>query len=294
MTQLANQQTIELSGKWKALDIQREFAPGPAWRRRIALLSHAGVGKTTWISSNPRTLILDFEDGAADVVCPAAHRISVRSVAQTTKILSDLASFGADPQRPFDVIAFDTLDSWVELAIQDFCAQQKISDIGDFGARGAGYARVRTPLFQGLDSIWRAGYGWICTIHLSRTTITTGKTERTVVEPALSESFRRAIFKRCQYLLYAERRDVPVIVPTLNPKTGKPYVDEKGKERQHSTGETTTEYRIEMSTPLSDDRKARVPLATDLVVTETNGWQVYVDAYDTAVRNLQERTGESR
>lgn len=286
---MSNQQSDDLAGRWNNLGAVRGFDPGPAWRRRILLLSHAGFGKTTWISSNPRALVLDFEDGAADVANPCAHRVTIRSPEQLSKLVKELVTLAADPKRPFDVIAFDTLDTWIEWSIQCFCEAQKIVDIGDFGSHGAGYSRVRIPMFQDIDRIWHAGYGWICSGHLTRSTITVGKVERTVVEPAVSDSFRKAIFKRCQYVLYAGRVQVAGMAPKANPKTGIHYKDEDGIVKMFPTGKNNTEYRIEMSTPLSDDMKARVPLEADLVVQETGGWQVYVDAYNRAVDRLKRK-----
>ncbi len=275
------------------MGLQRGFDPGPAWRRRILLLAHAGFGKTTWVSSNSRALVLDFEDGAADVAQPAAHRVSVRGDGQMVKLGEELVKLAADPKRPFDVIVFDTVDTWVELSIAQFCQDAKIRDIGDYDAHGGGYRRVRNAIFPLMDRLWSAGYGWICTGHLVRTTIGAGKTERSVVEPALSPSFRAQVFKRAQYILYAQRMKVPLSEPKINPKTGKPHVDEDGNPRQFPTGRTATEYRIDMGTCDSEDEKARVPLAADLVVGETDGWQVYVNAYDAAVADLQRRIGGS-
>ncbi len=283
------QQTVELSGRWKALGLQRGFEPGPAWRRRILLLAHAGFGKTTWASSNPRALVLDFEDGAADVAEPAAHRISIRDDEQMVKLGEELVKLAADPKRPFDVIVFDTIDTWVELSIAKFCLDAKIRDIGDYDTHGGGYRRVRNVIFPLMDRLWLAGYGWICTGHLVRTTVGVGASERTVVEPALSPSFRAQVFKRAQYILYAQRMKVPLYEPKIDPKTDKPYLDPDGAPRLFSTGRNTTEYRIDMGNSDSDDEKARVPLAANLVVGETDGWQVYVDAYNVAVADLQAR-----
>lgn len=284
-----NQQTVKLSGQWQNLGLQRGFDPGPAWRRRILLLAHAGFGKTTWASSNPRALVLDFEDGAADVAQPAAHRVSIRSEEQMTKLGAELVKLAADPQRPFDVIVFDTIDTWVELSIAQFCLTTKLRDIGDYDAHGGGYRRVRNLIFPLMDRIWQAGYGWICTGHLVKTTTGSGKTERTVVEPALSPSFRAQVFKRAQYIFYAQRAKVPLFEPKNDPRTGTPYLDPDGSPRRFPTGRTAVEYRIDMATSNSDDEKARVPLAADLLVGETNGWQVYAEAYDVAVAGLQAR-----
>lgn len=284
-----NQQENVLTGQWKSLGAVRGFDPGPAWRRRILLLAHAGFGKTTWASSNPRALVLDFESGAADVATPAAHRITIRDGEQAATVVEKLVKGAGDPNRPFDVVVFDTIDTWVEIEIGKFCFDRKLSDIGEYDAHGGGYRRVRNLIYPMLDRIWQAGYGWVCTGHLTRSTITVNGKEHPDVKPSLSPSFKDAIFKRCQYLLYADRVSVAGMEPKANAKTGEPFKNDDGTPRLFPTGKKTTEYRIEMSTPLSTDMKARVPLEENLIVGETRGWQVYVDAYDRAVAGLSKK-----
>lgn len=283
--------------------ITNAFDPGPAYRRRIFLLGYPGCGKTTWIRSNPDALVLDFEDGARDS-SQAANRFGPRTnaagemvipkLAEYEELMKELVALGNAGRHPFKIICFDTIDGYVTMSARDLCAKKPCATVGDYGAKGAGWEKIRTPMFNHIDALWAAGYGWVIVGHLTDKIVSrVGKEDRLVTQPSVSDSFRKELFCRCQYLFYSIKQRIPVEKPVLDPKTGQPRKRSDGSTITTMSAEKRDEYRIQVRTPFASDEeasKARIPIGETLVVTPDGGYQTYEAAYNRAVAQQKEKT----
>jgi hypothetical protein len=60
----------------------------PATNRRVLLYGVHGVGKSTWASSAPESLVIDLEGGVKDIDCMKTERIT--SYDEVLEIIKEL------------------------------------------------------------------------------------------------------------------------------------------------------------------------------------------------------------
>jgi len=102
---------------------------------RIVLYASAGVGKSTWGSTLPRPLFLDFDHGVDDL---RVDRIPGPDTwADALALVREIAKTPGE----YRSLVIDTLDPLEELATDHVLAEGKKKTLADF-AFGAGYAAV--------------------------------------------------------------------------------------------------------------------------------------------------------
>jgi hypothetical protein len=161
---------------------QFKLRSGPLFRpvgaTRILLAGWPGSGKTTWLLSWPRTLIIDTI-GATEELPPPVHAstkcITISSWEEYRDLLKalrdDAEQNGA--RRQFDTVAIDELSglcgSQHSLLAAHMIKDSKSEAIATFGKGGAGWDRLKELssrfVFLELEAL---GYGWIGSCHLRR------------------------------------------------------------------------------------------------------------------------------
>lgn len=130
--------------------------------RRTMLYGVHGVGKSTWASKAPSPIILNLEDGVADIDCAKTEMIHTLDDFMAT--LRWLYS----EKHSFQTVVIDTLD-WLESLIHKEIAKKankpSIADIG----YGAGYKQALSEWDRVMDALdWlrkEKGMGLIALAH---------------------------------------------------------------------------------------------------------------------------------
>lgn len=130
--------------------------------RRVVLYGPDGVGKTTWASMSPKPIIVQTEDGAADI------DVDAFPVADSFESFMEFLSSLRTERHEYKTVIIDSLD-WLERLIwARVCEDENVDTIDKIGyAKGYGYAtRYWGFVFDMLNSL-RAGLGMmiICIAH---------------------------------------------------------------------------------------------------------------------------------
>jgi hypothetical protein len=263
---------------------------------RLALTGQPGVGKSTFLNSNPYLLSLDPERGGDTAVDPQALRFSPPPNTDPAHLDEAYVDFvdkiiarkkaGHDDIR---MIALDTIDEFIDIFLTALCLKRGIDDPGDTkDGRGNGYTIVRKAVFGMLDKIHRAGMGWSIVAHTKTKTIRVGSEERQVSDLAVSDSFKGAIFQKCEHMLFLERG-------VESSHEADQRVTIRGKEIVKKGRPVITPVRRLKAEPgglwhgqgaETNDVKVRVPIQSGIILPKVGGWDQFTKAYEDAVSVL--------
>lgn len=176
-------------------------------------------GKSTFVSGCPKTLILDYEDGAWGVPdnVNRAVRIKVKDHALQDKIIAQLEADSKLPTRPFTRVAIDTADRWL---IQESAwlanEQKKVSPewqgktIEEWGTKGAGVSILSAHCMRFLEKLEVMGYAWTIIGHIRETTTQVGGEDRTVTRPSIYPSVATMFANNADVVAVVEATTVQV------------------------------------------------------------------------------------
>lgn len=261
---------------------------------RLTITGQPGAGKSTLLNSNPYLLSLDPERGGDTAADPRALRFTpppdtdpmVLDQAYLTFVDQIIARKlrGKDDIR---MIALDTIDEFIDIFLTALCLRKGVDDPIDLkDGSGNGYTIVRKAIFGMLDKIHRAGMGWAIIAHTRTKTVRIGGEERQVSGLNVSDSFKGAVFQKCEHMLFVEHG----VQTVTGPKEVRVV---KGK-RLEKPGVTTTEKVRKLKTKPgglwqggdTNDVKVRVPIADELILPKVGGWGLFTEAYGDAIRVL--------
>lgn len=263
---------------------------------RLTITGQPGSGKSTLLNSNPYLLSLDPERGGDTSADPRALRFTPPPNTDPSVLDKAYLDFvdhiiarklrGANDIR---MIAIDTIDELISIFQRSLCIREETLDVGDVGGgHGKGYFIVRDLIFGMLDKIHRAGLGWAIIAHTCTKTVKVGKDDKQVSGLAISNSYRSAVFQKCEHMLFVEHgvkkvtgeKEIKVV---KGKRIEKPGVTELVRVRKLKTrpgglwqgGDT-------------NDVKVRVPIADEIILPKVGGWDLFTTAYDDACRLLVE------
>ena len=185
------------------------------------------------------------------------------------------------------MIAIDTIDELIGIFQRALCLRENASDVGDIGGgHGKGYFMVRDAIFGMLDKIYRAGMGWAIIAHTTTKTVTVGRDEKQVSGLAISDSYKRAVFQKCEHMLFVEHG-----VETV---TGEKEIKVvKGKRIEKPGAKEIVKVRKLKTRPGglwqggdTNDVKVRVPIRDEMTLPKVGGWNLLAEAYEDACRLL--------
>ncbi len=191
---------------------------------------------------------------------------------------------GADDVR---MICIDTIDELISIFQRALCIRENALDVGDIsGGHGKGYFIVRDLIFGMLDKIHRAGLGWAIIAHTCTKTVKVGKDEKQISGLAISSSYQRAVFQKCEHMLFVEHG-----VKTI---TGKKKVKVVQGKRVEKPGTTEIVKVRKLKTRPgglwqggdTNDVKVRVPIKDEIVLPKEGGWDLFTKAYEDACQLL--------
>lgn len=185
------------------------------------------------------------------------------------------------------MICLDTIDEFIDIFLTALCLRKGVDDPIDLkDGSGNGYTIVRKSIFGMLDKIHRAGMGWAIIAHTRTKTIRIGGEERQVSGLNVSDSFKGAVFQKCEHMLFVEHG-----VETV---TGEEEIKiVKGKKLVKKGQTMTVKVRKLKTRPGglwqggdTNDVKVRVPIKDEIVLPKVGGWDTFARAYEDAVKIL--------
>lgn len=273
---------------YAALGAAYGFQPPEPSRLTMLLTGFSGVGKTTFVSSIPRALVVSFQpDGAGSVIAARAAHIHIKDWASWDRLRAKLVKDAANPTRPFDTIVIDTGDEWFGplsdriIALWNERAKTPANSIGDVGQKGKGFAEVGVLMTNELRAIQSAGYGWVVTGHLAEKTVDINGVSTTKIRPVLTPS----CFQHLVRGAFIKAQIIPFTQTTR--RVERQLEDGRRIESTISIPESerVREYRLTIRAGDSDtDIKARLPgLPQYISLPSVGGWDEFSAKYAAAV-----------
>jgi len=295
----------EITSPWSPKPLKRifkdlavcEYRPRPVEKCRVLVWGLPKSGKTTFVCSNPDAIVLDFEGGANAVVHPRAYVVDLSPASgdvlnryQKIKNLLIEDARSVDPQ--FKVVVIDSIDFMADRWDATFCAENGITDLGEYRSGGAGYHRVNMRILDELRTFEDAGYGIMLVGHLSEKSYDDSGNQRFRIVPNIRDSLLRPLARWADQILTIA--SVPQIVyPTKR-------VPVPGKPGEYRTVEIKTEPQtvnriVLQAVKMSDNHNTgcRVQIPGQLELPEADGYQVYKTAYETEVQRVREHLSDS-
>lgn len=267
------------------MSVSRGFqAPDPD-RLRIVITGRPGCGKTSFVASNPRCLLIDLEKNSGTVIDPACQRAQIRASSTTAAddirqaVRGFLTAYRTDTalQQAIGCVAFDSFDALVDIFSRDLSARNGGIDIGDIGGgHGKGYFKVRDELFGLLEDIHRAGLGWVLVAHQSLKEVN----GVTVQALNVSKSFRDQLIRSRDLMFKMEvtskiqqrtKSGAVITVESKNPA-----------DRRHVLITDTSTTAEDFDSP-----KSNVPIESGLTIPPKDGWATFREAYNKALAKRQ-------
>jgi len=270
---------------YAALGAQMGFAPLPPSKLRLYLGGLEGDGKSTFVSSIPNSIILDFETGDYAVKYPRSPHLPIETSDESRRVFEQLLrDGGAGRKPPFEHVVIDTGDRWLHLVSQDLCKEAGKENIGDVRSEGGGYSLLAGRILKTLDDLWQAGYSWVVVGHMKEQDITVGGKKLTVIRDTMFRSSVDPIRRVADYI---------GIVHTVR-KEEKTTKTIDGKSYQVSTGNWTMDYRMSLIGSTTRRAKQRVTLSVpEITLPEKDGWSAFVAAYEAACLKYKEEIGNA-
>lgn len=138
---------LSLGGNEVSLDISSQSYT-------IYGLPKCGKSTLSYKLFGEKALLLGFEQGYHMI--KGIHALPVRSYQELQKIIRQLKQDGV--KEKYDVVIFDTVDLFHVLCEKYLCSQHGVTEIGQVGSMGAGYAKLDTIVHDVILQIQSLGY----------------------------------------------------------------------------------------------------------------------------------------
>lgn len=274
---------------WAALGATTGYCPKLAEDLNIDVVGPSGEGKTTFISSIPNQIILDFDKGAEGIPGTRAVRVPIQNYEHYIQVTDKLIAEGKAHKRAFRRVSFDTTDEWVGMIVNRLQEEKGVTDITEHGSQGHGWAMIRERCWSKLRELQEAGYIWSCLGHMITKTETNPVThkERTVIRDAVFPSMSAKIVRSSDY---------KITIYCVNKTVEK-------KEKRKTTGgqiievvagsEVISKYYADIFTTVEREGKGRgAPgMEKKFEIPLVNGWEVFKQKYNVAVEAAKKQYG---
>lgn len=270
---------------WAALGAETGYNPPSAEKLRLWILGPSGEGKTTFISSIPGNIILDFDDGARGIPDGKAIRIKIRDYDHYSRVKEKLITDAKEGKRIGTRVSIDTVDEWIDMIAGQLEYEKGVEDITEYGSQGSGYKLIRDRAFSGLRDLWQAGYTWACVGHITSKTETSpiDKKERTVLRESVFPSISKKITTKADFKLMV------YCIPRTVDKTKTKVLGDGRKIEVPAGTETVLKYYIDSQTTEMKEGKGRaVPqMERKFEIPAANGWVEFAQRYEKSVREIR-------
>lgn len=278
---------------WMALGAESGYKPKIADKLRLFVVGPSGEGKSTWLSSIERNLILDFDDGADAVPGSKAVRINIKNYAHLQQIRDKLLADAKTGKLYFTRVTIDTVDECIAMIKHKLESDKNVEDITDYRSEGYGYNLILQRFWSIILDIEEAGCSWAIVGHTKTKTEIDPATKKPVTR--IRDSVYPGVSKKI-----LTKSDFKVTIYSL-PETLKvelpPKVVQNGTQKiqvpQFEERTTINYYLNSLTTAREGTNKARgVPtMPKKFQLPLINGWNIFKEHYDKAVNEARQRWG---
>ena len=272
---------------WAKLGVVTGYDPKSAEDLNLYVVGPSGEGKTTFDSSIPDNMILDFDKSAESIIGTRAMRVAIRSYEQYMEITQKLIDEGKSGKHVVHRVSIDTTDEWLGMIVSRLQAEKGVDDITEFGSQGHGWAMIRERCWSRLRELEQAGFVWSCVGHMITKTETNPVThkERTVIRDAAFPSFAAKIVRSSDFKLtiYCINKEIE--------KRVRKKLD-SGQVIEVPDGSVmTSKYYLDSYTTAEREGKGRAApgMIRKFEIPHINAWDVFVQNYNTAIEAAKKK-----
>jgi len=266
---------------WAKLGVQTGYNPKPAEDLNLYIVGPSGEGKTTFDSSIPDNMILDFDKSAESIIGTRAMRVPIRNYEHYMAITQKLIDEGKNGKHIVHRVSIDTTDEWLGMIVNRLQQEKGVDDITDYGSQGRGWSMIRERCWSRLRELEQAGFVWACVGHMITKTETNPVThkERTVIRDAAFPSFTAKIVRSSDFKLtiYCINKEVEKKVKKTLPG---------GQTIEVPAGtKMTSKYYLDSYTTAEREGKGRAApgMIRKFEIPHLNAWDIFVKNYNVAV-----------
>ncbi|KKN56264.1 hypothetical protein LCGC14_0574090 [marine sediment metagenome] len=266
---------------WAKLGVVAGYDPKPAEDLNLYIVGPSGEGKTTFDSSIPDNLILDFDKSAESIIGPRAMRVPIGSYERYMEVTQKLIDEGKKGKHIVHRVSIDTTDEWLGMITNRLQVEKGVPDITDFGAQGHGWSMIRERCFSRLRELEEAGFVWSCVGHMITKTETNPVThkERTVIRDAAFPSFAAKIVRSSDFKLtiYCINKEIEKKEQRILPGGQKITVP--------CGTEMISKYYLDSYTTAEREGKGRAApgMIRKFEIPHIKAWDVFKKNYNTAI-----------
>lgn len=272
---------------WLSLGAVSGYNPKSAEELNFWVVGPSGEGKTTFISSIPDQVILDFDNSAGSIIGSRAIRIPVKGYEHYEQIVQKLIKEGKENKHKVHRVTIDTVDEWVGMIINRLQFEKGCEDITEFGSQGHGWALIRERCWTKLRELEEAGYVWTLVGHMVTKTETHPVThkERTVIRDAIFPSMSAKIVRSSDFKLtiYCLNKEVEKKIRKKLP-TGQVIEVVSGTEIQ-------SKYYLDSYTTAEREGKGRAApgMTRKFEIPQVGAWDIFKKHYDESVAEAKKQ-----
>ena len=276
----------KIPGDWAKLGVRTGYNPKSAEDLNLYIVGPSGEGKTTFESSIPDTMILDFDKSAESVVGTRAMRVPIGNYEHYMEITQKLIDEGKAGKHVAHRISFATTDEWVGLIKLQLQIEKGVSDITEFGQKGHGWGMIRERCWSRLRELEAAGYVWTCVGHMTTKTETSpvDRKERTVIRDSVFPTMSAQIVNSSDF-------KITIYYVT---KTVKEPVEKKltsGQIIKQTKESIVPVYYLTSLTTEGRQGKGRVApgMIRKFEIPAINAWDIFKKNYDVAIATAKKK-----
>lgn len=265
---------------WAAFGAETGYNPKLADDLNLYIVGPYNEGKTTFDSSIPSNIILDFEGGANAVVGTNSIRIHIQNFPHFLKVHEKLMEDAKNNKRHWIRVSFDSVEEYIDMIKHQIEDEKNLDDVTEFGSQGHGFNLILQRAWSYVMDLKQSGYVWAMVGHQKV------KTETNPVTKKEESKLREAVFPSVASKI-KNTADFQLTIYYI-PKTVKEQHKKKisgGREITLETEKTVKVYYADCLTTNRGAGKSRgVPdMDTKFEIPLVNGWNVFKERYDAAV-----------
>lgn len=272
---------------WAKLGVQTGYDPKAVEDLNLWVVGPSGEGKTTFESSIPDNMILDFDKSAESIVGTRALRVPIENYERYMEITQKLIDEGNAGKHIVHRISIDTVDEWLGVITNRLQKEKGVDDITEFGSQGHGWAMIRERCWSRLRELEQAGFVWSCVGHMITKTETNPVThrERTVIRDAVFPSFSAKIVRSSDFKLtiYCINKEIEKRIKQTLP--GGQIIEVPSGTEMVST------YYLDSYTTAEREGKGRAApgMIRKFEIPQINAWDVFAKNYNVAVATAKKQ-----
>ena len=266
---------------WAALGAKAGYNPKTPEELRLFIVGPSCEGKTTFLMSIPKILVLDFEDGAYGCVAPRGTRIKIKDYDHFMAILDKLKSEAKANKATYQRIGIDTVDMCVAAIKHQLEKEKGVEDITEYRSSGYGYNQINQRLWSIVLDLEQHGYSWAFGGHLTTKQETDPSTQkpRTSIKEQVYPKTAAVLKAKCDF-----KMTTYCLTESVELKKKQKLPNGSVIEVPAGTDIRKNYYLNTVTTGGGDNKARAVPdMPGKIKIPLVGGWDVFMAEYNKAV-----------